>query len=88
MKALRALLVAATGVFAILALPAQAQAAPGQCWNSPFGGFCDQMPEADGSFMHCEYTGFGSSTYRNCFQVCMNVNGGIFPTDYNFQTPC
>jgi hypothetical protein len=88
MTALRAILVAATGVFAILALPAQASATPGQCWNSPFGGFCDQMPAADGSFMHCEHTGFGSSTYQNCFQVCMDASGRTYPTDYNVNTPC
>ena len=41
-----------------LYLSPEAAATPGQCWNSPFGGFCDQMPQQDGSFMHCESVGF------------------------------
>ncbi|MFM8598237.1 MAG: hypothetical protein ACKOB8_04430 [Mycobacterium sp.] len=36
----------------LLTAPA-ALATPGQCWNSPFGGFCDELPDADGSFRHC-----------------------------------
>lgn len=65
-----------------------AVATPGQCWSSPFGGFCDQLPAADGSFMHCEQTGFGSSSYRNCYQACLDVGGQLYPTDYRFDTPC
>ena len=65
-----------------------AMATPGQCWSSPFGGFCDQLPDADGSFMHCEQTGFGSSSYRNCYQACLDVGGRLYPTDYRFDTPC
>jgi hypothetical protein len=71
-----------------LSMAAPAGATPGQCWNSPFGGFCDQMPAADGSFMHCEHTGFGSSTYQNCYQSCLDGAGRLYPTDYNFNTPC
>lgn len=67
---------------------ATATATPGQCWSSPFGGFCDQLPAADGSFMHCEQTGFGSSSYRNCYQACLDTGGRLYPTDYNFDTPC
>lgn len=63
-------------------------AIPGQCWSSPFGGFCDQLPAADGSFMHCEQTGFGSSSYRNCYQACLDTSGRLYPTDYSFDTPC
>jgi len=63
-------------------------ATPGQCWSSPFGGFCDQLPAADGSFMHCEQTGFGSSSYRNCYQACLDGGGRLYPTDYRFDTPC
>ena len=63
-------------------------AVPGQCWSSPFGGFCDQLPAADGSFMHCEQTGFGSSSYRNCYQACLDSGGRLYPTDYRFDTPC
>ena len=65
-----------------------AVATPGQCWSSPFGGFCDQLPDADGSFMHCEQTGFGSSSYRNCYQACLDGGGRLYPTDYRFDTPC
>ena len=65
-----------------------AMATPGQCWSSPFGGFCDQLPAADGSFMHCEQTGFGSSSYRNCYQACLDGGGRLYPTDYRFDTPC
>ena len=65
-----------------------AMATPGQCWSSPFGGFCDQLPAADGSFMHCEQTGFRSSSYRNCYQACLDGGGRLYPTDYRFDTPC
>ena len=65
-----------------------AVAAPGQCWNSPFGGFCDELPAADGSFMHCEQVGFGSSLYRSCYQACLDDGGRLYPTDYQFDTPC
>ena len=73
---------------AVLGSAPAAVAAPGQCWNSPFGGFCDELPDADGSFMHCEYTGFGSSSYRNCYQACLDGGGRLYPTDYDFDTPC
>ena len=65
-----------------------AMATPGQCWSSPFGGFCDELPDADGSFMHCEQVGFGSSLYRNCYQACLDDGGRLYPTDYQFDTPC
>ena len=65
-----------------------AAATPGQCWSSPFGGFCDELPDTDGSFMHCEYTGFGSSSYRNCYQACLDGASRPYPTDYSFDTPC
>ena len=71
----------------LLVTPA-ALATPGQCWNSPFGGFCDELPDADGSFQHCEYTGFGSSSYRNCYQACLDAGGRLYPTDYDSDTPC
>ena len=77
---------ALTVVGLVCGLPAMAT--PGQCWSSPFGGFCDQLPAADGSFMHCEQTGFGSSSYRNCYQACLDVGGRLYPTDYRFDTPC
>lgn len=73
---------------AVLGFAPTATAVPGQCWNSPFGGFCDELPDADGSFMHCEYTGFGSSSYRNCYQACLDGGGRLYPTDYDFDTPC
>lgn len=63
----------------------QASAIPGQCWNSPFGGFCDTAPQADGSYQNC--ITYGSSSY--CRQVCHNpVTNRAVPTDYDFTTPC
>ena len=41
-----------------------ANALPGQCWNTPFGGFCDGAAQMDGSFNHCENIGFGSSGFQ------------------------
>jgi hypothetical protein len=80
-------LVASVGLAGLFSA-APAPATPGQCWNSPFGGFCDQMPAADGSFMHCESVGFGSSLYKNCYQSCIGPAGQLMPTDYDFKTPC
>ena len=84
----RVIAVAAAVIAAGLISVAPAGAAPGQCWSSPFGGFCDQLPEDDGSFMHCEEVGFGSSSYRNCYQACLDPGGRLYPTDYQFDTPC
>lgn len=81
------LLCAALAAAGLILAPV-AGATPGQCWNSPFGGFCDSMPMQDGSFMHCESVGFGSSLYQNCYQSCLDVAGRLVPTDYNFDTPC
>lgn len=78
---------AALTVVGLVCVP-PAVAVPGQCWSSPFGGFCDQLPDADGSFMHCEQTGFGSSLYRNCYQACLDGGGRLYPTDYRSDTPC
>ena len=75
-----AAVVLAAGVFA----PA-AGALPGQCWNSPFGGFCDTAPMSDGSYQNC--ITFGSSSY--CQQVCHNpVTNQAVPTDMDPETPC
>lgn len=66
-----------------------AGALPGQCWNSPFGGFCDTAPQADGSFSHCETYGFGSSRFSNCFQACHDpATNRAVPTDNDYTTPC
>ena len=78
---------AALTVAGLVGMP-PAMATPGQYWSSPFGGFCDQLPAADGSFMHCEQTGFRSSSYRNCYQACLDGGGRLYPTDYRFDTPC
>jgi hypothetical protein len=88
MMFLQKIAVAAVLIAAVLVCAPSAAAVPGQCWSSPFGGFCDGLPEADGSFMHCEQTGFGSSTYRNCYQACLDSAGRLYPTDYQFDTPC
>jgi len=70
----------------VAGLPAvPAQALPGQCWNSPFGGFCDTAPLSDGSYQNC--ITFGTSSY--CQQVCHDpVSNRAVPTDMNPETPC
>lgn len=80
-------LAAALGVLGVVGglLAAPAQALPGQCWNSPFGGYCDTAPLADGSFQHC--VSFGSSSF--CTQACHDpVTNQAVPTDYDVRTPC
>lgn len=70
----------AAGVFSPPAL-----ALPGQCMSTPWGGFCDNPPAADGSFWHCE----GAMGFSNCFQACYDpVANRPVPTDMNFNTPC
>lgn len=65
--------------------PANAQALPGQCFNTPWGGFCDSEQWADGSFNHCE----GAMGFSNCFRACHDPLGnGRIPTDYDANTPC
>lgn len=72
--------IAAAGLFA----PAAA-ALPGQCWSSPFGGFCDTNPLADGSYQNC--VTYGSSSF--CQQVCHDpVTNRAVPTDLDPTTPC
>jgi len=75
---------AAVGLAAGLYAPSAA-ALPGQCWNSPFGGFCDTAPMSDGSYQNC--ITYGSSSY--CRQVCHDpVTNRAVPTDMNPDTPC
>jgi hypothetical protein len=75
---------AAVSLSAALFAPT-ASALPGQCWNSPFGGFCDTQPMSDGSYQNC--ITFGTSSY--CQQVCHNpVTNQAVPTDMNPNTPC
>lgn len=85
MNLLRITAAGATAVaLAVLSAPV-AGALPGQCWNSPFGGFCDTAPMADGSYQNC--ITFGSSSY--CQQVCHNpVTNQAVPTDMDPSTPC
>lgn len=83
---------AAVCLAAGLSAPA-APALPGQCWNSPFGGFCDTNPQPDGSFYHCETIrypgGSGTSRYENCYQACHDmVTNRPVMTDYDYETPC
>lgn len=76
--------VLAAGVFA-----PTAAALPGQCIQSPFGGYCDGDAMSDGSFNHCESSGFGAFTYRHCFQACHDVaSARAVPTDMDMSTPC
>lgn len=63
---------AALATTAMIVVPA-AQASPGQCGQGygggSGGGFCDGIPQADGSWYHCETVyvmGFGGT---NCFWV-------------------
>lgn len=68
-----------------MAFPPAAAALPGQCWSSPFGGFCDTAPMADGSFQHC--VSYGSSEF--CTQACHDpVTNQAIPTDMDVRTPC
>ena len=69
----------------LLSPPPTAGALPGQCWNSPFGGFCDSAPMADGSYQNC--VSFGSSSF--CQQVCHDYGTNRpYPTDMDPNTPC
>lgn len=81
----RVLAAAAGLVFVAVLAPAPVQALPGQCWNSPFGGFCDTAPMSDGSYQNC--ITFGSSSY--CQQVCHDpATNRAVPTDMDPSTPC
>lgn len=43
-----------------------ADAVPGQCVNSPFGGFCDGLPAVPGgTYYHCE----SALGFSNCYYV-------------------
>jgi hypothetical protein len=94
MKLIIRLAALAGGVLAAVGLTAgacapPAVALPGQCWNSPFGGFCDTDGWADGSYNHCESTGFGSSKYSNCYRACHDLaTARPFMTDSDVRTPC
>lgn len=84
MIARRAAVLAAVVLAAGVSAPV-AGALPGQCWNSPFGGFCDSAPMSDGSYQNC--VGFGGSSY--CQQVCHDpVTNRAVPTDMDESTPC
>jgi hypothetical protein len=62
-----------------------AQALPGQCVNTPWGGFCDSYAWADGSFQHCQ----GALGFSSCFQACHDpVSNTAVPTDLDPRTPC
>lgn len=82
--AFSAAVLAAGGLAAGLYAPT-AQAVPGQCVSTPYGGFCDSYGWADGSFQHCE----GAFGFSNCFQSCVDrVSGRPVPTDVDPSTPC
>ncbi len=42
-----------------------AHATPGQCMNTPWGGFCDGQSDNNGIFNHCE----GALGFSNCYYV-------------------
>lgn len=93
-KLLGALVAAPLFSIGMLALPAvtsgtvgapAAHALPGQCFNTPWGGYCDDDVWEDGSFQHCE----GAMGFSNCFRACHDpVSNGRVPTDYDRSTPC
>jgi len=59
-------LLAVGGLALSLLAPGVASASPGQCINTPWGGFCDGLPlTRDGIYQHCE----GALGYTNCFLV-------------------
>lgn len=69
-----------------------AQALPGQCVTSGWGGFCDYDAWSDGSYMHKECGPFGIC---NSFRACHVDPDGAGPqpagrvaTDYDPNTPC
>ena len=62
-----------------------ASALPGQCFDTPWGGFCDFAPAPDGSFWHCE----SAMGFSNCFQACHDVmSNRAVPTDMDWNTGC
>jgi hypothetical protein len=76
---------AAAGLVSLMAFPAVAEATPGQCMYSPWGGFCDSYGWQDGSFNHCE----SAMGFSNCYQSCIDpASGRPFPTDMDPNTPC
>ena len=76
---------ALTAVGLTLGTAPAAVALPGQCWSSPFGGFCDTAPLSDGSFQHC--LTYGGSSF--CSQVCHDpFTNQAVPTDMDERTPC
>ena len=76
----------AAGVYAPT-LPT-AQAVPGECVSSPFGGYCDDTPWEDGSFNHCEYGGWGMWRGSRCFRACLDPNAHPIATDMDPRTAC
>lgn len=68
------------GVFA-----PRAAALPGQCFYTPWGGFCDGGAWEDGSFNHCQ-SGLG---FTSCYQACHDpISGTAVPTDMDPRTAC
>lgn len=82
--ALGAAVATAVGLSAALGAPV-AGALPGQCMYSPWGGFCDGAPAADGSFNHCQ----SAMGFSSCFQACHDpISNVAVPTDLDPRTPC
>ncbi|BBX83031.1 hypothetical protein [Mycolicibacterium aubagnense] len=57
----------ALAIAAVIALSpiGVAHATPGQCINTPWGGYCDGQADRNGIFNHCE----GALGFSNCFYV-------------------
>ena len=79
MKTLLITLTLGLGLFATAPV---AEAVPGQCMYSPWGGFCDTAPASDGSFNHCE----SALGFSNCYRACLDANGRPYPAPANL--PC
>lgn len=66
-----------------------AGAVPGQCVSTPYGGFCDEPVQRDGTYLHTEQSGWGWWYSSNAYRVCLRT-GEIFPATMNpdQNTPC
>lgn len=82
MKKLFAAGAIAAALAAPIALSTPAQASPGMCGGSPWGGFCDTDVWPDGSFMH-GVSVFGFWQYTRVCDGNPPIN-----TDYDPRTPC
>ena len=63
-------------IFAPFMAPGGANAVPGQCISTPWGGFCDSpYVNQNGSFWHCE----NAMGFSNCYNACLDQAGRPYP---------